>query len=298
MRMNRPSAVEEGRESPARQPMLTNFTGKGFVSRALMVLGHYPYYIRLFSRLPFGVYRRVTRSKCRDFSVMESFLAGKKGLEIGGPSPFFDRNGLVPIYGRCRELDNCNFAPRTIWTSPAGQARPGAKFHREIVAEACDLSTIPDASYDFVIASHVLEHLANPLRALLEWRRLLRISGVLLIVVPDKRNTFDHKRPFTSFEHIHADFAAGTEEDDLTHLDEVLALHDLRLDPLAGSRQQFHERCLQNAKFRAIHHHVFTSHVLALMLKDIDMRVLSLTTERPAHIIGFALKANAGAVCE
>jgi SAM-dependent methyltransferase len=273
-----------------RAAISTRLKAEDLMSRVQTVVKHYPYYIRQLSRLPFGAYRRLTRARCQAFPIMEPFLAGKTGLEIGGPSPFYCANGMVPVYELCQEIDNCNFAARTLWTNPGGQAGPRVKFHREIVAEACDLSVISDETYDFVVASHVLEHIANPLRALREWRRVLKANGVLLIVVPDKRNTFDRKRPFTSFEHIAADFANGTDEGDLTHLDEILFLHDLSLDPLAGSRQQFQERCLQNASIRAIHHHVFSQRVLNHMIESVDMQVLSLRCERPIHITGFAQK--------
>jgi SAM-dependent methyltransferase len=223
---------------------------------------------------------------------MEPFLVGKRGLEIGGPSAIFSSNRLIPVYDRCLGVDSCNFSPHTIWTSSAGQTGWGTKFGRELVAEACDLSIVADETYDFVIASHVLEHIANPLRAMAEWRRVLRTHGALLIIVPDRRYTFDHKRPFTTFEHIEADYAANTGEDDLTHLEEILSLHDLGVDPLAGSREQFRNRCLQNLAVRAMHHHVFSPEVLSLMFEGLDLRVLNLTRERPYHIIGFAQKPD------
>ncbi len=81
----------------------------------------------------------------------------------------------------------------------------------------------------------MLEHAANPLRVLYEWKRILKNSGTILIVLPHKAATFDHRRPSTSFEHIKADFDSNVDESDLTHLDEILALHDLKLDPWAGS---------------------------------------------------------------
>ena len=43
-----------------------------------------------------------------------------------------------------------------------------------------------DGSQDFVIAEDILEHLINPLKALREWRRVLRGNGVLIAMVPDE----------------------------------------------------------------------------------------------------------------
>lgn len=256
------------------------------------MIDYFPYYLKRLRGAPHGAFRRVTRRKCRAYSIIEPFLAGKRGLEIGGPSPFFGRNRLVPVYDRCRQIDNCDFSDQTLWSNAAEKRGFQAVFGKRYIADACDLRVVSDAQYDFVVASHVLEHIANPLRALNEWKRVLKPGGALLILVPDRRNTFDHRRPFTTFEHIEADFLANTREDDLTHLDEIVSLHDRSLDPGAGSREQFLVRCLRNVEVRAMHHHVFSSEVLAAMFARLSMYVLSISVERPEHIIGFARKTS------
>jgi SAM-dependent methyltransferase len=225
---------------------------------------------------------------------MAPHVVGKNGLEIGGPSEIFRPGQLIPIYERCRRVDHCNFSSRTIWSDPADRKKFGPYLGKQFVAEACDLSMIPDEEYSFVLASHVLEHVANPLRALQEWTRVLKPKGTLLVVVPHKRGTFDHRRAFTSFDHIEADFRAGVSEDDLTHLREILEVHDLDLDPPAGSQRQFRERCMRNSSVRGMHHHVFSPEVLVLMFTRVQMRVLNVAIERPFHIVGFAQKTGPG----
>ena len=44
---------------------------------------------------------------------------------------------------------------------------------------------VPDASYDVLLACHVLEHLPRPLVALANWLRVLRHGGLLVLVLPD-----------------------------------------------------------------------------------------------------------------
>jgi len=46
------------------------------------------------------------------------------------------------------------------------------------------LASVPSRSYDFLFASHILEHLERPLQALGNWVRVVRPGGVLLIAVP------------------------------------------------------------------------------------------------------------------
>ena len=223
---------------------------------------------------------------------MKPFVTGKNGLEIGGPSTIFSKHRLIPVYDCCRSIDNCNFSSRTIWDDVTDRKSFETRLGSQFIAEACDLPMTSDQTYDFVLASHVLEHVANPLRALHEWKRVLRPQGVLLTILPDKRATFDHRRPYTPFEHLEADLHANTQEDDLTHLDEVLELHDLGLDPGAGSSDQFQERCRRNSSVRAMHHHVFSPEVLVSMFSRLGMRVLNLAVERRFHIIGFAQNSD------
>lgn len=234
--------------------------------------------------------RRIVRSTCHGYSQMLPFLKDKYGLEIGGPSRIFPAGRLIPIYDRCRKIDTCNFARNTLWDGAARSNGLGSRVGWQLVAEASSLDDVPEGRYDFVAASHVLEHIANPLRALSEWKRVLAPGGVLIVIVPDKRATFDRRREYTTFDHLVADYVAKTPESDLTHLDEILAKHDLKLDPLAGSPEHFRERCFRNFELRAMHHHVFSPDVMVQLCSHIGMRVLDLTVERPFHIVLFAQK--------
>jgi len=55
-----------------------------------------------------------------------------------------------------------------------------------------------DAPLDFVIASHVLEHIPNPIGWLQQVAEILRVGGVLSLVLPDKRFCFDARRLVTA----------------------------------------------------------------------------------------------------
>jgi SAM-dependent methyltransferase len=74
-----------------------------------------------------------------------------------------------------------------------------------------------DASLDFVIASHVIEHVRNPLRALHEVHGKLKSGGRLVLIVPDMRRTFDRRRPCTSLDHLVLDYESPDRGRDLEH---------------------------------------------------------------------------------
>lgn len=84
------------------------------------------------------------------------------------------------------------------------------------------LSVLGDQSQDFVIASHVLEHLPEPLGILADIHRVLRPGGVALILLPDRRRTFDKKRVPTPLQHLVDEFEAGVTEVDDAHVLEFL----------------------------------------------------------------------------
>ena len=84
------------------------------------------------------------------------------------------------------------------------------------------LRSFADASTDFVVASHVLEHVADPLGILDEIHRVLRVGGITIILVPDRRATFDANRPPTSLDHLVAEHLAGVTEGSDEHIVEFV----------------------------------------------------------------------------
>jgi SAM-dependent methyltransferase len=253
---------------------------------------HYPYYRSLLFNLPYQLVARAAGRKCFGYATIPPHFKGKTGLEFGGPSSLFGAKNLIPIYEIAKRIDNCNFAERTLWSKKGIKSAFNGRFGRSFVAEASNPSSINAESYDFVLASHVLEHLANPLRALREWKRILKPQGSILLVVPHRSGTFDHRRPITAFAQILQDYETDTKEDDLSHLDEILKLHDLALDPPAGTAEQFRDRCLRNDSIRAMHHHVFNPDLIVQMFDYWAMEVLNVAVERPYHIIVLARKAE------
>ena len=117
-----------------------------------------------------------------------------------------------------------------------------------IIAEGSDLTPVGDGSYDFVLSSHNLEHFANPVKALKEWKRVTRLNGALILVLPDYRRTFDHRRTPTPVQHMLDDYSRNTGEDDTTHVLEVLQLHDVKRDGTlkTQSYEELHRRSINN----------------------------------------------------
>ncbi len=205
------------------------------------------------------------------------FFKGKSGIEIGGPSIIFRYD--IPIYFYVKNLDGVNFSNATVWEGniAAGDSYDfyyGKGRGKQYVMEASDLSPLQSESYEFLLSSNCLEHVANPLKALKEWVRVVEGGGYILLLLPKKERTFDQRRDVTPFEHLVDDYTNGTTEHDLTHLAEILALHDLSRDPEAGDFENFKARSERNFENRCLHHHVFDADSIRKMSEFVGVSVV------------------------
>lgn len=225
--------------------------------------------------------RRAFRRPLHGHREFQDALRGKHGIEIGGPTKLFRRD--LPIYKVVGGLDGVNFSGSTVWEGSLSEGLTyrylKGRVGRQFILDATDLSPLPAGSYDFVVSSNNLEHIANPLRALTEWLRILRPEGHLLLVLPKKESNFDQRRDVTPFAHLLDDFERGIDERDLTHLDEILDRHDYAMTAETPDRDSLRERGLRNFENRCLHHHVFDLPLIERMLAHVGLRVqLRLTT--------------------
>ncbi len=72
----------------------------------------------------------------------------------------------------------------------------------DIVGSATELANLVEARFgnerfDYIVSSHNIEHLPNPIRFLQACEKVLRPGGVLTMAIPDRRYCFDFYRPVT-----------------------------------------------------------------------------------------------------
>lgn len=98
-------------------------------------------------------------------------IIGKAGGEIGGSTDLFYR-----IYSQCFECDNINFTKKTVWWEKETDIfQYNDKVLGNIwIADATNIEPIKDETYEFVLSSNNLEHIANPIKALKESFRILK----------------------------------------------------------------------------------------------------------------------------
>lgn len=124
----------------------------------------------------------------------------------------------------------------------------------DIIDDASTLATVPDASVDFLIANHVIEHFQDPLLALTNFFRVLRPGGLLFASIPDKRTNLDKNRPVTPFEHLVKDHREGPSASLRDHVEEVARLS--MEFPSEAERDRYIEETV--AGQMDVHFHVWT----------------------------------------
>lgn len=255
-----------------------------FFSRIIKPLKKYGLFY-VIKRIPL----KLLEGRIENYSVIKKLFSHKSGIEIGGPSEIFRDVSYIPLYSIVENLDVVNFSDFTIWEGKIDEGNT-FKFHKEkkgvqYICDAIELADIKDSVYDFLISSNCLEHIANPLKALMEWKRILKDGGLMLILVPQKEKSIDKYREITSFAHILQDFEQCTAEDDMTHLEDILKNHDFKSDVEAGSFEEFKLRSMNNSANRTLHHHVFNIELLKEMFKYLHLEVLLSDNKAQFNII-------------
>jgi SAM-dependent methyltransferase len=158
------------------------------------------------ARVKFFMHPNRARARWRRRELLKlfhSYLDGLKGVEIGGAAHNDFKVDVLNV-DRYAEMDTVDKqAERDLW----GRARPV-----DIIALGHELP-LDDDSFDFVLASHVIEHIPDPIAALKEWARVAR--RYIVLVVPHRDRTFDRDRPLTPLSELIERHESGfTSEED------------------------------------------------------------------------------------
>jgi SAM-dependent methyltransferase len=122
----------------------------------------------------------------------------------------------------------------------------------DVIDDGERLATVADASQDFLIANHFLEHTQDPIATLHNHLRVLRPGGHLYVAIPLKDASFDARRPVTSIEHLMHDHRDGPERSLEQHYEEWASLVE------GSAPEQLAQRVADlRARDYSIHFHVW-----------------------------------------
>ncbi len=126
-------------------------------------------------------------------NIALNFIKGK-GIEIGAFANPKKVNANVTYIDRCTGEERFREFPHLT---------EGTNFVKvDIIDDAETLESIESNSQDFVITSHVIDHLNDPVNALYTWDRVLKLNGIIYLTIPDMRYTFDKDQKETTYEDL------------------------------------------------------------------------------------------------
>jgi SAM-dependent methyltransferase len=140
----------------------------------------------------------------------------------------------------------------------------------DVIDDGETLATIAPESQDFIVANHFLEHCENPIGTIETHLGKLRPGGVLFYAVPDKRYTFDFRRPVVTLEHIVGDYERGAEGSRREHYEEWSRLVMVE-EPEPEEQTLSRARELEDAGY-SIHMHAWTQAEFLAMILDCRSR--------------------------
>jgi hypothetical protein len=201
---------------------------------------------------------------------------GKIGLEIGGPSAPLYR---MDVYKGANKTDIINFSEKTLW----GTFHHGSTFNYEgggsgtvHITDGSTLEGISNSSYDFVLGSHYLEHLINPLEALETIRRVTKPGGHVILILPRKEACFDYLRGQSKIEDFIFRFLhkVGATDMRYSNLNSWVYGNDLSWDTPAGSFYQLLARSIRFPDNRSIHVMVYDLNLLEALGKLLSFEII------------------------
>ncbi|MCZ6890041.1 MAG: methyltransferase domain-containing protein, partial [Gammaproteobacteria bacterium] len=142
----------------------------------------------------------------------------------------------------------------------------------DIVDDGETLALFADASVDFVIANHFIEHSEDPISTIRNMIRVLKPGGAVFLAVPDKRATFDSDRDPTPLSHVLEDDGNQGAASRRKHYEEWVEIvephfgrtysagepFESRVAGLMKQRYSIHFHCWEPSGFRELLDHLRT----------------------------------------
>lgn len=162
------------------------------------------------------------------------------------------------------------------------------------------------ASFDYIISSHNLEHMPDPIRFLQACQKVLRPGGVVSLAVPDRRACFDYFRPHNTLADWLEAYFARRERPTTAQIFRQFSLHshymdngkqlgsfELARDPAPVEPLQMLSEAFKtyqaaeaspDQNYHDVHCWAFTPSSLELMLRELNF--LGLTTLQLQEVTG------------
>lgn len=220
-------------------------------------------------------------------------LNSSRGLEIGPfDRPFFTKTETDVVFLDYRQTDEAR-----IYAEVAPGHSPEFVVDIDYVVPAWgDWSAVPGDAFDWVLSSHALEHCPNLIGFLHTVASKLKAGGLLVSVLPDKRRTFDARRPLSTMGLFIEDHMLDRKVPraqavfDLTYYSKMFSAEEMReisFDMASNNRNfavAYREATRARDGYVDTHNYVFTSSSFESIITELcDMKMIPF--QQLAHIL-------------
>jgi len=156
----------------------------------------------------------------------------------------------------------------------------------------------PDETFDYVLSSHVLEHMQDTIGALKEWIRVVKTGGILFLILPHCDRTFDKNRAKTTLAHQIHDHETLTDEPDHSHNEEIKIgwSKNENAEQEAREYEQVWGAGVWDFDFRlkngVIHFHVWTQDEIVRLIQYLGLQILWVAEIAPERVDSFVVIAK------
>jgi len=182
---------------------------------------------------------------------------------------------ILKIGGRVRVLDGRITQAKKVIEVNISDTYHGKNNVVDIKADAHSLPMLSDESVDFIASAGTIEHLTNPLKALYEWKRILKTGGLMYAGIPYYKKTFDHTRSVTPLGHLIDDYEKNIGLDDKTHIEEFMKNHDSTRDFVYPDYDTWYANYMTNPQIYT-HYHVFDLSLVREMMTYLGFETIKI----------------------
>lgn len=188
-------------------------------------------------------------SKVDRMGISANYIKGE-GIEIGA----LNYPLLVPAHARVKYVDRISGQEHAA-IFPEMPLKD--MVHVDIIDDGETLKKVGDATQDFVIANHFIEHCQNPAMTIENLLRVLKKGGIVFMAIPDKRFTFDLNRDLTTMDHFIRDYKEGPAWSEQDHYEDFVRKTEWSKNAKTDEDIQNVIRHLKSINF-SIHFHVWS----------------------------------------
>lgn len=217
--------------------------------------------IQALRKIERKIFEQLSRrnTPCLINTLIETYCVGK-GIEIApGRKPYCDRKNTVYLEKH--------------------PGNPDGSLKVDLVGDAANIP-VNDNFFDFLLSSHCLEHCPNTLKVLSEWKRVIKVGGIIFLILPHGDRTFDKYRKKTDLDHHIKDFKTVNSDYDYSHNEEIKEGWS-KLSDFENRKKNFEKKWKfdfwdfeSRIKQNVIHYHVWEQNEFINILKYIDLKIL------------------------